>query len=179
MACAGVRQPSAKYVGSSVLESWEAWGRGAFPGGRNARGAWGAQKVARYGACRCLHGGFQGCDLAGSLFQQAERRKTRLDVFVNGDVAANAEDVEKGAGGAHVHVDAAVGQTLAGDDVAGVDANAVRGHAHPVCHGGADASPPFRYGIFAGLEPGPLQGFHQIDGAPRVFLLLRELGAKG
>lgn len=29
------------------------------------------------------------------------------------------------------------------------------------------------------LEPGPLQGFHQIDGAPRVFLLLRELGAKG
>lgn len=29
------------------------------------------------------------------------------------------------------------------------------------------------------LEPGPLQGFHQIDGAPRVFLFLKELGAKG
>lgn len=29
------------------------------------------------------------------------------------------------------------------------------------------------------LEPGPLQSFEQIDDAPRVFLLLKELGAKG
>lgn len=29
------------------------------------------------------------------------------------------------------------------------------------------------------LEPGPLQGFHQIDGAARVFMLLKELGVKG
>lgn len=29
------------------------------------------------------------------------------------------------------------------------------------------------------LEPGPLQSFEQIDDAPRVFLLLKQLGAKG
>lgn len=31
----------------------------------------------------------------------------------------------------------------------------------------------------ASLEPGPLRGFYQIDDAPRVFLKLKELGAKG